>query len=494
MKPGQDIFLIYARTDSDAAESNGWVFNLHRLLEMLLGRISGLEIKITTIPDNELSFEEIYSPSSIILPIISDELLKSHNFNEEVKVFHEKAIHKSRNNIAWESRIFKIFKYPYEGHFLLDFLSNSIGYNFFHLDPTTDQIVTYTDFTGPDSEKTFWMRLYDLAYDLWRVIEQLSEPEAELKEINRSLNAFKIYLAETGHDLSQERDMIRRELTRSGFDVLPDRRLPEDIDAIHKVVKKDLKNCRLSIHLVGADIISRRHQGLSLTEVQNNLAIEHFNNLVKVSGATDTDESGRILWISPTLDRLTLSQKVYLENLRKGSDYLHTTDILECSIEELKAFVLKKISQMQQASESFDFETADEGGKLIYLIYDKLHDQRAIEISKMLKNSGHQVLVSDFEGTAEEVQRKHNEKLKKCDATLIYYGNDNDKWVKSKLKDLAKALGLGRDRPIFPQAIVVDSETSDFSITRDSQNALVLNSKSDDSFLEPFLSRLKSEL
>ena len=76
---------------------------------------------------------------------------------------------------------------------------------------------------------------------------------------------------------------------------------------------------------------------------------------------------------------------------------------------------------------------------------------------------------------------------------IAYYGNRNEDWVKSKQKDLVKSLGLGRDKPISPQAILIENESQlDESLQLD-KNALILQSSKRFSakIMEPFLAQLK---
>jgi hypothetical protein len=87
----------------------------------------------------------------------------------------------------------------------------------------------------------------------------------------------------------------------------------------------------------------------------------------------------------------------------------------------------------------------------------------------------------------------HNENLRKCDATLIYYGKENEEWVKSKQQDLLKSLGLGRDKPISPQAILIENESQlDESLGLD-EKALILQSSKrfTPKIMEPFLAQLE---
>jgi len=61
-------------------------------------------------------------------------------------------------------------------------------------------------------KKQYWMKMVDLAYDIHETLLLLKQGEqkTETKNIFRRKT---IYLAETGHDLSVQRNIIKRELS-----------------------------------------------------------------------------------------------------------------------------------------------------------------------------------------------------------------------------------------------------------------------------------------
>ncbi len=138
MSFGQYLYLIKSENDGQDQISKDWTSSFRRFLELLLTRLSGEQIKINEVFASELDTEAIYSPFTMLIPVVSQDLLNSSNFKDELKLFHEKAINKGSNNITWNSRIFKVLREPQKGHFLLDYLSNSISYDFFHYDSSTE--------------------------------------------------------------------------------------------------------------------------------------------------------------------------------------------------------------------------------------------------------------------------------------------------------------------------------------------------------------------
>ena len=241
------------------------------------------------------------------------------------------------------SRIFKVIHEPQQGHFLLDYLSDSVSYDFFHYDTSTDELVIYDDFTGPTSEKTFWMRLYDLAYDIFKVMDNLKNAESEIENISKELNSTSIYLSEVGSDLIAQRDSVKRELLRNGYRVLPDKKMPKDLESITKLIRKDLAASSMSIHLIGSDYSKIHGTNVSITDLQNKMATKHFNELEKMNTGSSSSNFGRVIWVSPKLNNVSVKQRLFIENLKKDSDSMSMADLLETTIEELKAFVINKI-------------------------------------------------------------------------------------------------------------------------------------------------------
>lgn len=492
MSFGQHIYLIKSEDDGQDQLANDWISSFHRFLELLLSRLSGEQIMINVINNKDLDIDSMYSPLMMLIPIVSPELLNSPSFKEELKIFHEKAINKSHNNISWNSRIFKIVREPQKGHFLLDYLSNSVNYDFFHFDTSTDELVIYDDFTGPTSEKTFWMRLYDLAYDIFKVMDEVKSVENEIASINSKLNTITVYLAEVGADLISQRDTIKRELMRNGYKVLPEKNMPNDLESIMKLVKKDLESSNLSVHLVGSDYGKVQSSNVSIIDLQNRMASEHFNELEKMNSGSDLN-FGRVIWVSPELKNISVKQRLFIENLKKDSVSMNRADLLETTIEELKAFVIHKIQSELDHHEKFTGNKKVDKGKIIYLIYDQSEAKKCKKIESYLTTNGYEVITSDFSGNPDENRTRHNDNLKRCDASLIYYGNENEEWIRSKQKDLLKSLGLGRDKPISPQAILIENESQlDESLGLDEKSIILQSSKRfSPKIMEPFLAQLE---
>jgi len=64
----------------------------------------------------------------------------------------------------------------------------------------------------------------------------------------------------------------------------------------------------------------------------------------------------------------------------------------------------------------------------------------------------------DFETGGMNLINIHKENLVHCDAALIIYGHTNRFWLSSKMKDLMKAPGFGREHPLTAKGLMIRGE------------------------------------
>jgi hypothetical protein len=84
----------------------------------------------------------------------------------------------------------------------------------------------------------------------------------------------------------------------------------------------------------------------------------------------------------------------------------------------------------------------------IYLIYD-LPDQLLVkEVKNFLTKEEYFVIEPDFKGTFIDRRTHHVNNLIIADILLIYYGRENRLWLRTKLLDVLKSPGLGRNKPL----------------------------------------------
>jgi hypothetical protein len=248
-------------------------------------------------------------------------------------------------------------------------------------------------------------------------------------------------LAETTSDLNAERDQIRRDLQARGHTVLPDQQLPLSGPELESLVQDNLQRCRLSIHLIGERYgIVPEAADQSVVALQNALATAYSQN---------NTEFSRLIWLPTELQATQVTderQQAFLTRLQNDPALQVGDDLLQTDLEELKTAIQDKL-QPKKAKQKPELDaTADASSDIgpagptrIYLICDQ-RDQDAIQaLDDYLYDQEFEVLRPLLEGDEAEVSEEHQANLRDCDAILFYYGQANEAWLRTKLRDLRKA-------------------------------------------------------
>jgi hypothetical protein len=438
-----DVLIAYAEKDNETSKKSdlGWVSQFKKFLELMLFQVLGQRPNILLKGEFDSITASTMDNAGVLVTILSKEFIQSGRCLDCVESFY-KATSASKSN-----RVFKVLKSPLTTQEQPPRLRDLIGYDMYQLDTETGLLKEYSDFFSHEAEKQYWMKMVDLAYDIHEALLQLKEGEqkAEVKNIFRRKT---IYLAETGHDISVQRNIIKRELQRHGYVVLPNQTLPEHFNDLERSVKKDLGESSLSIHLVGS-AYGEIPEGTdrSIVDIQNKLAAEE--SLAKKSRKEDFS---RLIWISPNLKNASDKQKAFIENIRRDVEAQEGAEILQNPLEDFKNIM------RQELLESMDSSPDDFSGKSIYIIHDRVDHSDIKPFKDVIEKSGFKVLMPDFEGDLLELRKKHIDNLKKFDGAIIFKGKVNDQWVRMKVLDLLKAPGFGRKKPIKGKAILTETK------------------------------------
>ena len=338
-------------------------------------------------------------------------------------------------------RVFKVFKTPLSLPEQPPRLRELIGYEMYQFDPESGETQEYDDYFTTDAERQYWMKMVDLAYDIYDALVQLkSDVKSEVKEFYKRKT---IYLAETGHDLSVQRNIIKRELQRHGYIVLPRMTLPHNLGDLERTVKRDIEEASLSIHLIG-NSYGEIPEGSdrSIVDIQNRLGAEK-------SAVTSKDNFSRLIWISPVLSRASERQRAFIESLKRDIEAQEGAEILQTPLEDFKNIMREELLDAGE-KKSID----ETGGKAVYLVYDKVDLNAVKPLVDVMEKSGYKVLQPEFQGDLLELRKKHVENLRNFDSAIIYQGAVNEQWVRMKVLDLLKAPGFGRKKPILGRAIL----------------------------------------
>jgi hypothetical protein len=438
-----DVLIVFADKDNEAKKNElGWVSQFKKFLELMLNQVLGEKSKILL----KAEYDSITAPDlknvGVMVNVLSKEFIASGQCLDVVEAFCKA----NQTQDRLHNRVFKIFKTPLTLQEQPPRLRELIGYDMFQLDPDSGEIREYTDYFSTDAERQYWMKMVDLAYDIFDSLIFLKNQgtKAEVK------NLFKrktIYLAETGHDLSVQRNIIKRELQRHGYIVLPNQTLPGTVTELEKLVVRDLEESSLSIHLIGSaygEIPDGTER--SVVDIQNKIAAEK-----SLSSRQNKTEFMRLIWISPNLSNASERQKGFIENIKRDVEAQEGAEILQTPLEDFKNIMRE---ELVEASSEKKVVFEDSTGRSVYLMHDRVDDAAILPLKEAIEKSGFKVLLPEFEGELLELRQKHINNLRNFDAAIIYKGKVNEQWVRMKALDLLKAPGFGRKKPIIGKAIV----------------------------------------
>jgi hypothetical protein len=435
-----DVLINFADKDNETAKKNeiGWVTNFKKFLELMLYQVLGTKPNVVLKSEFDSATASTLDSAAVLVTILSKDFVQSGRCLDTVEAFFKTTASSKFN------RVFKILKAPLTLQEQPPRLRDLIGYDMYQLDSETGLMKEYSDFFSQEAERQYWMKMVDLAYDIHETLLLLKQ--GDLKVETKNLFRRKtIYLAETGHDLSVQRNIIKRELQRHGYIVLPNHTLPSIATELERSVKKDLEECSLSIHLIGS-AYGEIPEGadLSIVDIQNRLASE-----TAVAKRDRKEEFSRLIWIAPNLKNASDKQKSFIDTIRRDTEAQEGAEILQNPLEDFKNIMREELLESQERKGSDDFS-----GKTIYLVHDRIDNLEVRPFREVMEKSGFKVLTPEFEGDLLELRKHHIENLRQFDSAIIYKGKVNDQWVRMKVLDLLKAPGFGRKKPIRGKAIM----------------------------------------
>ncbi|MEQ9401944.1 MAG: DUF4062 domain-containing protein [Cyclobacteriaceae bacterium] len=504
MSENRTIALIYSEKDDEPIEGGvkGWVSNFHKFLTTLMYQITRENPEIKLISDS--SFESsMLNDNAAIITILSQNLAANTGLMKALNSKGKKLKDEGTLIADGVARFFKVLKYPFDADEHLTELEDLLSYDFYLVDPLTGDPQEFTRFFGNDAERSYWMKLVDMAYDINHVLQAKakSADDSGYETIPREKT---VYLASTGVDMVIQRDIIKRELIRHGYKVLPDHSLPKEAKALDRMIREDLDRCRLSIHLVGEDYgYKPRGSELSVIDIQNRVASDHTYQMVERNKDLKDGEKepfSRLIWVSPDLKNVTERQKIFIEDLKSDAASLEEAEVLQITLQELKSIIREELVTGGRFNKRRDIkgygkEKEDDETKIIYLIADKRDVDSTGDMQKYLQKEGFNVVSPSYEGDLVDLRYIHQENLRRCDASIIYFGESSEDWIKTKLQDLLKAPGFGRNKPLMAKAVYFNGTKEVDTAHYEKNNAMVLGNDGNfaPAHLKPFLTKMESK-
>lgn len=496
MKFEYDILISFHGDDNTPLEkhSNGWVSSFQDFLERLLVQLMGEKPKIVLSDGNSTS--DSASKALTMISILSPKYAESVPHVRESETFYRNL--KNENSLQKDgmNRVYKILKsyVPTAKH--PEGLRDLLGYNLYNLNYTTGESIEINDFFESDVDNTYWLRLVDLAHDLYDIISAEREKNTP-DHLSLPMGEEFIYLANAPRDMSVQRDVIKRELQRHGYTVLPNYSIPVDALDLDTRIVDDLKKCKLSIHFIsGASYKKEEEKQKNLPEIQNEIAALYSSKLNEANANKDYLEFPRFIWIPPDYRHNDEQQRLFIENFKRDAQLVSGADVLSIPLEELKSIIRNELTEINErkrknaSSQSFGVES---GKTCVYVICDKMDFEEGKKIADHLSVSGYDIIIPEFSGSILEARNIHQSNLNRCDAVMVYMKRVSEKWVNSKAHDVLKSPGFGRKKVMRSKVVLVEkgSKLRDHMFLRENDFTVLHNTGEYLSeTLRPFTSKL----
>lgn len=488
----KDIFISYAHIDDESLvqSQKGWISEFHRALEIRLAQLLGRRPVIWRDPSlqgNHIFDQQIvdqFDSVAIMISILTPRYVKSEWCVREVNEFYEACSRNVGFSIDNKARIFKVIKTPVRVDAHPEKLQNILGYEFYSTDPSTGRVKEFSPVFGQQYELAYWEKLDDLANDICSFLETAetinlgnSAPAAgKPAPAGAAKKVKKIYLAESSYDTQDFRNSLKRELQDNGCYILPDKQLPLMAPLLHDEISTFIKDADLSIHLMGAGygVVPEGSQK-SIVEIQNELA----------SAQSSVSKMQRLIWVPEGTEATDDRQIALIDKLGQGREGVAGADLIYGNIEDFKGIMLDKLKKLEEppppppapvaAATPGAANTEGSGSRVIYLICDMQDIEEIKPLEDFLFDNGCEVVIPIFEGEESEIREDHIENLKMCDAAIIFFGNANDLWLRSKMRDFLKINGYGRTTPLNFKAVYLGGPVTPSKQRFRSVEAEVLN-------------------
>ncbi|MBX9853864.1 MAG: DUF4062 domain-containing protein [Cytophagaceae bacterium] len=489
-----DIFISYSKKDNLPLPQNtnkGWVSSFHKFLETRLTQILGEKPRFLHYANEEKPVASELKKACVLISVVSPQYVRQSDSIEDIEVFYTEAEKNGTLKIGEKERIFKVVKFPVAVEQQPSRIRPLLGYDMFETDLITGDFKEINNFFLPEAEKNFWMKLDDLAHDIYDILKQVKiEREPKQKQ-----EPDAVYLAETGYDLLLERDLIKRELQRHGYRVLPDHTLPSNVREMEAVIKRDLSECKLSIHLIG-DSYGEVPEGpdKSIVDIQNQIAAEHCSYASAVPGERSFDFN-RLIWVSPAVKLTDEKQKIFIENLKRDAEKLSGAEVVQTPLEDLKNIIRYELIDNADKPLTVADTASSTGLPIVYIVFDQSDMAAGNELMEIIKAKGNEVLIPVFKGDLLQVRNQHFDNLRKCDVAMIYYGRINQQWVQMKVLDLLKAPGLGRTKGELTKVIFTEKNHKLDAKKLGTQGISIIENKDGMHLsIEPFMAKINNKV
>jgi hypothetical protein len=173
------------------------------------------------------------------------------------------------------------------------------------------------------------------------------------------------------------------------------------------------------------------------------------------SASKGNDALQRLIWLAGAGEIADDRQREFVQRVQLDPALHQRAEIIEGNLNLLKKDLIRRLSPPEEKPKQAAPSKAAGGPPKLYLICDPKDEAQVEALEDYLFERGLEVSLPAFDGADADAAALHQENLRTCDAVLVYYGAAPKAWVDIKLRELLKAAGYGRERPITVQAVYV---------------------------------------
>lgn len=436
-----DIFISYSHIDDQAVEGPGWVTDFHRRLVIEVEEELGAKVqvwrdkRITGATDFAKDLDKQVRGSAMLLAILSPGYVNSRWCDWELTGFAGPR----RMGDLWvdtRCRAVKVFKRPADlGG--LRVLAETEGVKFFDLDSASD---VAHEMEG--SSPLFKHRLTELGHDIGFVLRAMRK-------------ARTVFLGTAPASLHEQRERVRQELVGREYRILTaPSGLPDDHQ---KRVGAAVRDSALSVLFYDRSASVDDAAAASATVERRAAGEQQATQIIVVNGQSAT---ASLPWDEPDAAGHGSAKVEWLIEPQGHALYHTVLQMLEAQPAQApshpRAPTAGSAAPRTDVSDSPAPAAAAGAGSRtltrVYLICEQrdhplLEPNRARRLRDHLLSLGFEVRLPLAEqDDAGQFSRDNRNKLKQCDAVLLYWGTARQAWFDQRLGELTQARGWRQGR------------------------------------------------
>lgn len=443
MEKNYDIYITFsetqARADNELIENiQHAIHNLRLAVKRIIKREPVFAVKGEDF--NVGNAQKIMAGSTLALVFIHQSYEEDNEYQEELSALCR---HYGLTKGQGMEKVFKVYLEPIKNEINPYCLEELLSYDFFEKS-RFNRRVRGLSFTSDEVSTTLYSKLLDLAFDMGQALIGAGSPG------HYSDDEY-IYLGLTTYDQQEARDEIRRELLHYGYRVLPSTKMPQTGEEFEKSLNEHLGRSSIAIQLMGAQY------GDNLKGTKFSM-MDYQNKLIREFQEKQPENLKRFIWIPQNNKISDQRQALYLKRIRRD-DATTNTEIIECPLETFKTVLAARLENPKLPTNG-NFENISR----IFLLTEEEQSAYAEVLYSALSSAGLKINTLDYEEQT-GIYARYLQSLRDADAVIILQQSENQYWLNSKLRDLIKSPGIGRDHP-YKRVIVITGLLPDAQLIR----------------------------